>query len=139
MLANRRRNTRPEIAVRRVLHAHGLRFRVDHPVFAGGFRVRPDIVFPRQRVAVFIDGCFWHGCPQHGTMPVHNRDYWESKLARNRERDAWQSAVLAEVGWHVVRYWTHESVAQIAVSITRAVRATGMDGQTTADPSANVL
>lgn len=108
MISNRRRDTRPEIAVRRLLHARGLRFRVDYPVRTAGRTIRVDIAFPRAKVAILIDGCFWHGCAEHGTMPKHNRDYWEPKLARNRERDLQQVQLLSEEGWRALRFWTHE-------------------------------
>ncbi len=113
MLSNRRRDTRPEVAVRRLLHARGLRFRVDYPIRTRERTIRVDIAFPRERVAILIDGCFWHGCPQHGTMPKHNRDYWEPKIARNRERDLHQVQLLGEAGWRALRFWTHEQPDEI--------------------------
>src|SRR5436305_15111497 len=88
MTANRRRDTGPELAVRSALHARGLRFRVDLPVRpASGRPIRPDVVFTRQRLALFIDGCWWHGCPEHGTRAVTNADYWGPKIDANRERE----------------------------------------------------
>ena len=86
MRANRRRDTSPELALRRILHARGLRYRVDFAPLPTMRRRRADIVFTRQRLAVFVDGCFWHGCPEHATFPQRNADYWLPKLARNRER-----------------------------------------------------
>src|SRR5262245_59572244 len=86
MKAARPANTDPEVALRRLLHAAGLRFRVDHPALVGSRR-RVDIVFRTAQVAVFVDGCFWHCCPIHGTMPKANAHWWASKLAQNRHRD----------------------------------------------------
>lgn len=123
MLANRRRDTKPEVAVRRLLHARGIRFRIDYPIGTRERSIRVDIVLPRAKLAIFIDGCFWHGCPEHGTMPERNRDYWEPKIARNRERDLHQTRLIGEEGWRVLRFWTHESPEaicdQIAASVER--------------------
>src|SRR5262245_55833621 len=105
MLANRRRNTRPEVRLRSALHGHGLRYRVDHKIGSGRSAPRPDVVFTQARVAVFVDGCFWHGCPEHGTQPRTNSDYWRAKLARNRQRDEANTAMLESQGWSVVRVW----------------------------------
>src|SRR4051794_4976178 len=87
MARNRRRDTKPELRLRAALHARGLRFRVDYPVRTDALTVRPDVVFTRWRVAVFVDGCFWHGCPEHGTRPQRNAAYWGPKLQRNVARD----------------------------------------------------
>jgi DNA mismatch endonuclease (patch repair protein) len=107
MLSNRRRDTKPELAIRSALHRMGLRYRVDVAPLPD-LRRRADIVFPRQRVAVQVDGCFWHGCPEHGLAPRANRDYWVEKIRRNRERDAETDAALQAAGWMVVRVWEHE-------------------------------
>jgi DNA mismatch endonuclease, patch repair protein len=111
MRGNQRRDTRPELALRSALHARGLRYRVDFPIRpATGIRpIRPDIVFTRAKIAVFVDGCFWHGCPDHGTKPTRNTDYWTAKLERNIERDRRNDALLEEAGWTVVRIWEHEA------------------------------
>lgn len=122
MQANRRRDTRPELAVRRLLHARGLRYRVDLAV-ERGIRSRPDIVFTRWRIAIYIDGCFWHGCPEHGTQPRANADYWTPKLERNIERDVAVAAALREAGWTVLRFWEHEDPVAVADAIERAVRS----------------
>lgn len=108
MQGNRRRDTRPELALRRALHARGYRYRVDRAPVAS-LRRRADMVFTRHRVAVFVDGCFWHGCPQHGTAPRTNTGYWSAKIARNVERDRDTDARLREAGWRVVRVWEHET------------------------------
>lgn len=110
MKANRRRDTKPELALRRLLHAAGYRYRVDYRIdLPGGSRVRPDIVFTKRKVAVFVDGCFWHGCPEHGTRPKTNQGYWGPKLARNVERDRHNTQHLESAGWTVVHVWEHEA------------------------------
>ncbi|HEX5583820.1 very short patch repair endonuclease [Gaiella sp.] len=123
--ANRRRDTSPERAVRSALHAAGLRFRVDLPIRVEGTRpIRPDVVFPRRRVAVFVDGCFWHGCPEHGTLPAEtNADYWAGKIAENRERDVRHTGLLESDGWRVVRAWEHEAPGEVVCRVAELVRA----------------
>ena len=111
MRSTGRRDTTPEIAIRRALFAQGRRFRVDYPIRVDDGRpIRADIVFTRAKVAVFVDGCFWHGCPQHLVMPKLNRDFWEPKLRGNVERDRQSDARLRTANWRVVRIWEHESV-----------------------------
>lgn len=127
MLGNRRRDTAPELAVRRRLHAAGLRYRVDFAPTSRKRR-RADIVFTRLRIAIFIDGCFWHGCPKHRTSPKANSDYWGPKLLRNVERDRETTAALLADGWIVLRYWEHEDPAVVAADIIARVRKTGMVG-----------
>jgi DNA mismatch endonuclease (patch repair protein) len=120
MLGNRSRDTGPELLVRRALHARGLRFRVDlrpEPTL----RTRADIVFTRRRIAVYIDGCFWHVCPVHGTSPKANADYWTPKLARNVERDLESTAALESLGWIVLRFWSHEPVDDVVERIAARV------------------
>src|SRR4051794_12837146 len=114
MRRNRRRDTRPELAVRSLLHRVGLRFRVDHRVVVPGVTVRPDIAFPGRKIAVFIDGCFWHRCPEHGTAPSHNASYWAAKLDRNVARDRRVDAALTAAGWIVLRAWEHDAPAEVA-------------------------
>ena len=121
MVANRRRDTSPELAVRRSLHALGLRYRVDFAPLGG--RRRADIVFTRQRIAVFIDGCFWHGCPDHATIPKRNASYWVPKLRRNIERDRETDSLLRAAGWTVLRYWEHEDALSVARWIAHNVQA----------------
>ena len=123
MLANKRRDTSTELEIRRALHARGLRYRVDFaPV--PGLRRRADIAFTRARIAVFIDGCFWHGCPLHGTSPKRNADYWGPKLAANVARDRDTDQRLEDAGWHVLRFWEHEGPGVTARRIENAVRST---------------
>ena len=120
MQANRRRDTTPELALRRALHALGYRYRVDYPPLPN-VRRRADIVFTRQRLAVFVDGCFWHCCPEHGTLPKSNADYWTPKLARNVKRDRETDTALAEAGWRVMRVWEHESAQDSTLRIQGAL------------------
>ncbi|HTN57537.1 MAG TPA: very short patch repair endonuclease [Protaetiibacter sp.] len=109
MQANRRRDTKPELQLRSALHAAGYRFRCDIRLQARGTWARPDIVFTRRRVAVFVDGCFWHSCPLHGSTPRTNSEYWTPKLDRNRNRDQAQTEALRAEGWTVLRIWEHEA------------------------------
>lgn len=110
MRGNRRTDTSPERRLRSRLHRLGFRFRKDYPVDVGQSRKpRPDIAFTRQRVAVFVDGCYWHLCPDHGRIPGGaNRGYWERKLKSNQARDQADTSALAAAGWKVVRIWEHE-------------------------------
>jgi DNA mismatch endonuclease (patch repair protein) len=102
-----------ELALRRALHAAGLRFRVN----LSGLPGRPDVVFTRARIACFVDGCFWHACPDHGTLPKNNRDWWQAKLAANVERDRRKDRELTGAGWVVVHVWEHEDPSAAAVRI----------------------
>lgn len=120
MSIQRRRDTQPEVAVRRLLHASGLRYRVAYAV-PGQRRRTIDVAFPRHRVAVFIDGCFWHGCPSHGTKPTANSEWWRRKLEANRARDADTTAVLQAAGWRVLRFWEHEPAADVVRAVHAAV------------------
>jgi DNA mismatch endonuclease (patch repair protein) len=100
-----------------------LRFRVDLPVPVDGRSPRPDVVFTRQRTAVFIDGCFWHGCPEHAQRPRTNSGYWGPKISRNVERDHEQTARLEAAGWTVIRVWEHEDPVIAADRISAILRA----------------
>lgn len=122
MRANRRTGTKPEIVLRSALHRLGYRFRKDHRLaLADGVRVRPDIVFTARKVAIFVDGCFWHVCPEHGRQPASNEWYWTPKLARNMERDRLVSAALEHEGWRVVRIWEHEQLETAVDLATSAI------------------
>lgn len=117
-----RRDTKPELELRRALHARGLRFRVDRAVLPDRRR-RVDIVFGPTRVAVLVDGCFWHGCPEHGTSPASNAAYWREKIDTNRRRDRNTDDRLSAAGWAVVRVWEHEDPVAAADRIERVVSA----------------
>lgn len=117
MRSNRRTDTGPERLLRSTLHRHGHRFRKDFALAVGDRRVRPDIVFTRKRVAVFLDGCFWHRCPLHATDPKSNTAYWKPKLEANVARDRAVDAALASAGWVVVRVWEHEDPLEAAARI----------------------
>jgi DNA mismatch endonuclease (patch repair protein) len=122
MQGNRGRDTRPERALRSELHRRGYRFRKSSaPV--KGLRCRADIVFAGARVAVFVDGCFWHRCPEHGTSPRTNDDYWRIKLDRNVARDSRNDAELTRSGWVVVRIWGHENVIGAADRVESTLRS----------------
>jgi DNA mismatch endonuclease (patch repair protein) len=122
MQSNRPRDTRPELVLRRILHGMGLRYRVSARPLPD-LRRTADLVFRPSLVAVFIDGCFWHGCPEHGSQPRSNSDYWAPKLARNIERDMETNSALEAAGWKVIRIWEHEDANRAARRIVRAVRA----------------
>lgn len=117
----RNRDTSAEMAVRRELHARGLRYRVNLAVPGSG-RSKPDIVFTRKKVVVFIDGCFWHRCPIHATAPKANSAWWNEKLTLNVERDHRTDEGLREAGWSVFRFWEHEDPTAVADSIESALR-----------------
>jgi DNA mismatch endonuclease (patch repair protein) len=122
MRGNRSRDTGPELRLRSLLHIRGYRFRVNYPVEAGGVRVRPDLVFPRKRVAIFVDGCFWHSCAEHGNAPRVNTRYWGPKLERVVQRDRRTGETLAMAGWAVLRVWEHTPTRDAADMITEALR-----------------
>jgi DNA mismatch endonuclease (patch repair protein) len=120
MRAQRERDTGIEREIRSRLHARGLRFRV-HRRLLKGSRREVDVVFPGAKVAVFVDGCFWHGCPEHGTWPRNNADFWRRKIEGNVERDRDTDARLEADGWTVLRVWEHEAPADAAARIADAV------------------
>jgi DNA mismatch endonuclease (patch repair protein) len=117
----RSRDTKPELEVRRRLHAAGLRFRL-HTTVPEYPRRTIDIAFPKQNVAVFIDGCYWHACPEHGKVPARNSEWWAGKLRRTVERDAETTAALEHNGWTVIRAWEHEDPLAVAEQVERTVR-----------------
>jgi DNA mismatch endonuclease (patch repair protein) len=122
MRANRGRDTAPELALRAALHRRGLRFYKDRRVvLRPGWQVRPDIVFPRLHVAVFVDGCYWHGCTTHRTIPVSNSEFWTTKIEGTRKRDAEQTKWLKAAGWTVLRIWEHEDTDDAVARVTDAV------------------
>ncbi|MEV7995942.1 very short patch repair endonuclease [Streptomyces sp. NPDC086077] len=109
MLAQRSRDTAPELALRRALHALSFRYRVDLPL-PGLRRRRSDLAFVRWRTVVFVQGCFWHACPEHLHTPVHNGEWWQEKLEGNVRRDTDTDAHLVQLGWVPLRIWEHETV-----------------------------
>lgn len=122
MKANRRKDTSIERQVRSKLFASGVRYRVDFAPDAANKRRRADIVFTKARVAVFLDGCFWHGCAEHFIMPKTNADYWSAKIARNRARDLETNERLISLGWAVRRYWEHQDADDIVRDLLALVR-----------------
>jgi DNA mismatch endonuclease (patch repair protein) len=122
MQRQRRTGTKPEVALRRLLHARGLRYRVDAPLPVPGIRRRADLLFTRVQVAVFVDGCYWHGCPLHGTQPKANAEWWATKLDANVARDRDTDARLAAAGWTSVRVWEHEDPRSASDRVEKIVR-----------------
>ncbi|MER7677700.1 very short patch repair endonuclease [Streptomyces sp. NPDC096934] len=114
------KDTDAELAVRSLLHAVGLRYRVEYPV-PGMARRRIDVAFTRAKVAVLIDGCFWHGCPEHATRPKANAEWWRQKLDRNMARDRETTEHLVAQGWTVLRFWEHEAPAEVVVRVKAVV------------------
>ena len=121
MKAVRRRDTACELELRSEVHQRGLRYRVDWPL--PGTRRRADMAFPKARVAVFVDGCFWHGCPNHKTVPRSNRKWWQAKLRANMARDLDTNRKLIRQGWKVLRFWEHEDMSRAMLEVLRAVRS----------------
>lgn len=115
------KGTKPELEIRRLLHARGLRYRIGLRVPALPRRTI-DVAFTRPKVAVFVDGCFWHGCPDHGNRPTFNAEAWSAKILRNQERDASTTAHLTNLGWRVVRVWEHEAPQAAVDRIIAIVR-----------------
>lgn len=116
-----RSDTKPEIDLRRALHRRGLRYRVGMPV-PGAPRRTIDIAFSKSRVAVFVDGCFWHGCPDHGVAPKNNSEWWSLKLMGNRQRDESTNALLSAAGWRVVRVWEHQPLDDQVAAVLGALK-----------------
>lgn len=122
MLANRGRDTKPELALRKAVHALGLRYRVDHPLPLPGVRRRGDLVFTRTKVVCWLDGCYWHACPNHFTVARTNPEFWAVKIARTVQRDLETDRLLAQAGWLSLRFWEHENPGVAAEAIAQAVR-----------------
>lgn len=120
MRANRSRDTRPERLLRSLLHAHGLRYRVNARPLPE-LRRTADVVFRKARVAVFVDGCYWHGCPEHYRPAKRRSDFWRDKIEGNRARDADTNQRLREQGWTVIRVWEHEDPAEACERITHLI------------------
>jgi DNA mismatch endonuclease (patch repair protein) len=122
MQANRGRDTGPELAVRRILHSAGYRFRVNVRVLRPA-RLTVDVAFTKKHIAVLIDGCFWHGCPDHYIPPKSNAEFWHEKIEKNRQRDVVTNLRLGDAGWLVLRYWEHEDPRGVAEQIIMALRS----------------
>jgi len=122
MISNRRRDTKPELVLRSLLHRMGLRYRVDHRPLPDVPR-RADVVFTRARVAVFVDGCFWHGCPEHVSWPKANSEWWRKKIEGNVLRDTETDERLRSAGWHSVRVWEHDDPGAAAATIRKLVKS----------------
>ena len=122
MQGNRSRDTKPELAVRSAVHRRGLRYRVAvRPL--PELRRTADLVFRKAKIAVFVDGCYWHGCPEHHTQPATNPEYWSAKITGNIARDQDTDAHLQKAGWTVLRFWEHEDPETVADAVERSVRA----------------
>jgi DNA mismatch endonuclease (patch repair protein) len=121
MRSNRGVDTKPEKALRGAVHALGLRYRKNFAVVAGDVRVRPDLVFTAKKICVFVDGCFWHRCPEHATNPKANSEYWAPKLLANVDRDLRVNTALRSAGWLVIRVWEHEDPLEAAERVRAAV------------------
>lgn len=124
MQTQRRVDTKPELELRRLLHARGLRYRVAYPV-PGAPRRTIDIAFPGKRVAVFVDGCYWHRCPEHHIPAKNNAGWWAEKLQTNVERDRETDRLLREAGWTVLRAWEHEDMPLVSEQTLALVRRDG--------------
>jgi len=119
MLSNRSKNTKPELVLRSALFARGLRFRVHYPV-PGNRRRTIDVAFTRRRLAVFVDGCFFHGCSDR-SIPTTNTDFWATKIARNKARDLETGALLESAGWQCLRLWEHQPVSECVEAVESAL------------------
>src|SRR5438034_5314574 len=117
----RQRDTSIEVALGRELRVLGLSFE-SNVVPVAGIRSRPDVLFPTSRIAVFVNGCFWHGCPAHGTWPKHNAAWWRAKIEANRARDLKNDEMLATAGWIVLRYWEHDDPSVVAQEIAQQIQ-----------------
>lgn len=138
MQSNKSRDTKPELRLRRIAHAKGLRYRVAARPLPG-LRRTADMVFPGVKVAVFLDGCFWHGCPEHHTVAKTNAEYWAEKVRRNRERDRETDEALAAAGWIAFRVWEHENLEEVVERLVVLVLArrqgpSEIDGRPAGDP-----
>lgn len=119
----RQLDTDAELALRQEMYRIGLRYRVGYQVLKNPRRIA-DVAFPGRKIAVFVDGCFWHGCPEHATWPKRNAEFWRQKIEANRQRDTDTNAKLEAIGWTVLRFWSHESPIKAAELIARVVADT---------------
>lgn len=116
----RQRDTAAEITLRRELYRNGLRYRVNYEILKKPRRVA-DVAFPGLKIALFVDGCFWHGCPEHATWPKQNAEFWSQKIRANRLRDADTNSRLLDIGWTVLRFWEHESPIKVTETVVQTV------------------
>lgn len=116
----RQKDTAAEVTLRRELYRNGLRYRVDYEVLKKPRRVA-DVAFPGLKIALFVDGCFWHGCPEHATWPKQNAEFWRQKIEANRLRDADTNSRLLDIGWTVLRFWEHESPIKVTATVVQTV------------------
>lgn len=116
----RQKDTAAEVTLRRELYRNGLRYRVDYEVLKKPRRVA-DVAFPGLKIALFVDGCFWHGCPEHATWPKQNAEFWRQKIEANRLRDADTNSRLLDIGWTVLRFWEHESPIKVTETVVQTV------------------
>jgi DNA mismatch endonuclease (patch repair protein) len=121
MQHNRPRNTSTEVALRSALHRAGLRF-FKHRRPLAGLRCEPDVLFPRARLAVFVDGCFWHSCPDHRSLPRANGEWWRAKLEATQVRDRRNDETLRAAGWTVLRVWEHQPVGEVVEQVRSLLR-----------------
>ena len=115
----RSKGTRPEMLLRKLLWQKGLRGYRKHPPLPG----KPDLIFPRHKLALFVDGCFWHGCPIHFKMPTNNADYWANKIDKNQQRDYLVRQTLEQMGYHVLRLWEHEVKRNPEIALKKVMEA----------------
>lgn len=130
----RQKGTDAEIALRRELYRRGLRYRVDYEVMKKPRRVA-DVAFPGLKIAIFVDGCFWHGCPEHASWPKQNAEFWRQKIEANRLRDADTNSRLLDIGWTALRFWEHESQAKATETVAQMVAM--VKAKRCASPDAN--
>ena len=122
MHSNKGRDTSPELELRRRLHRLGLRYRVNERPIAS-LRRTADLVFTRWKLVVFVDGCFWHSCPDHGSLPAARREWWTDKLERTVQRDLETNEALTDAGWTVLRIWEHEDADEAALRVAAALES----------------
>ena len=122
MRSNRCKDTKPEREIRSLIFKNGYRFRKNYPIRLSNNKLcRIDIAFLRSKIAIFIDGCFWHGCPIHHRLPKTNTDYWIPKFERNKKRDEMNQNLLESDGWVVLRLWEHETMIEMYSKITHVI------------------
>lgn len=131
----RQKGTGAEVALRREMYRLGLRYRINYEVLKTPRRLA-DVAFPGRKIAVFVDGCFWHGCPEHATWPKHNAEFWRQKIEANQRRDADTNDRLRSLGWTVLRFWAHEPPTDAARAVAHMVALVD-SGHRAVSPSAN--